>query len=165
MKPFDLGRLGIPGVAGIGLLLFCISFYVSTLLPAESALAKLRNEEARLATQVATGTVRKPDSSRPVLTLPRASTVPDLLDRLDAAGGGAGIMFDRLSYRMSEEDGMRRYQVTLPLRGEYPTIRAFLRTVMTLSEVVTLDDIELHRANAADPKIDVLASVSFYFAP
>lgn len=163
MKPIDLGRLGISGVAGAGLLLFCLSFYGSSVLPAESALARLRLDESRLAAQVGSG--RGGGASRAISTLPPVSAVPALLERIDAAGGKAGFAFDRLSYRMSEEDGVHRYQFSLPLHGSYPAIRSFLRTVMGLSEAASLDSIELRRVDALDPRIEVQAGLSFYFSP
>ena len=43
-----LERLGWPGIAGIGLMLFSLSFYVGELSPALQALVDLQNEQAQL---------------------------------------------------------------------------------------------------------------------
>ena len=41
-------RLGLPGILGLGLLLFCLSFYLGTIAPARTELRQLTSEETQL---------------------------------------------------------------------------------------------------------------------
>lgn len=162
MKPANLGRLGIQGLIGAGLALFCLSFYASSLLPARSALESLEKEEARLTQRLAGKSERQGTS---VSVLPSASSAPEVLEHLAQAAAETGFAFDHLTYRMTKDEGVHRYEVTLPLKGAYPEIREFLKRVLTVSPSATLDEIELRRATATDRQVDAQARISYYFAP
>lgn len=168
MKGMDLGRLGIPGLVGVGLLLFGISFYASTIAPADVTLEESRQTQVRLEQRATAAAIEKRDE-HPGITnvpvLPPAVEATKLIKALHEAAETAGFPIDHLSYRMSSTPGVQRYEISLPLKGPYSDIRHFLDTALTLSVPATLDDIELHRSSAVDPKVDVQAHLSYYFAP
>lgn len=163
MRTVALERLGIPGVTGAGLLLFCLAFYCGSLSPAESVLASLQRDELGLTRQLAG--IRGALGGSMDIALPSESTIPDLLKQLSEAAEQCGLGSLHFSYRMSTDEGVRRYEITMPMRGTYPNIRAYLGRAMTLTFPATLDAIELQRATAVDGQIDAQSRLSYYFAP
>ncbi|HEX5394146.1 MAG TPA: hypothetical protein VFW68_12735 [Rhodocyclaceae bacterium] len=166
MRAPDLGRLGIPGVAGLGLLLFCLSFYAGNVAPLDDDLAKQKTEEARL-TAALRDASRSPTSAttRPVEAIQPLGLqdAPALLLALSAAADNHSVSIERASYRITEQEGVRRLEVSLPVRGNYPSLRAYLRDVLSHPPVV-LEEVSLKRPSATDPLLDAQLRLSYPLA-
>lgn len=165
MKTPDLGRLGIPGVAGIGLLLFCMSLYFGSLAPAREQLATLKNEETQLLQSISVQSDAQPQD-RPVPDEPLLplTDAPELLKKISAAAEKYGITIARASYRQTDQDKQHRIEVSLPLRGSYPSLREYLRDVLALAPMSSLDELSLQRAQSSDPLVDANVRLSYSFA-
>lgn len=168
MKMPAQDRLGKPGVGAIGLLLFCLSYYVVSIAPARDELARLQGEQARLTVERATtgpgpaaATAAKP-ASHP---LPSFSTANDALKNLNAIAERHGVTVDRATYQLSDNNGLRRLRITLPLKGNYPSLRAWLNEVLEQPTTLTLDELTLQRRAASEALIEADAQLSYYFAP
>lgn len=169
MTPPDLGRLGIPGVVGLGLALFCASFYYGSVAPTQDKLAMLKLEQAQLLKRSAAPSDSGEGTklAKPVAItehLPSISTVPELLKKLNDSAAKHGVTSERASYQLSDQDAQRRIEVTLPLKGSYPALRAYLRDALMLAPVASLDEVSLQRPQASVPLIDATIRVSYYFA-
>ena len=160
-RPAILDRLGVPGVAGLGLLLFSAAFHLAATAPARAELDDLRAEIGRL-TAAAPGS--RPAAVVPVQQLPSFAQAPELLKQINALAEKNGVAVTRSSYQVKAEDSTRVYEVDLPLRVAYPTLRAYLRDVLSLAPTARLDDLNLHRAQATDPVVDAEVRLSFSFA-
>ena len=165
MKMPALDRLGKPGVAAIGLLLFCLSFYAGNIAPARTELATLQSEKARLAAAArpaARGSEPAATASRP---LPPFTTATDVLKELGALADRHGLTIDRATYVVSDKDGQRRLEINLPLKAGYLALREYLRDLLALPSAPSLDELNLQRQQAGEPLIEANVRISYYFAP
>ncbi|MDD5250692.1 MAG: type 4a pilus biogenesis protein PilO [Rhodocyclaceae bacterium] len=161
MKLGALDRLGLPGVVGAGLLLFCVAFYFGTIAPAQEELANLAAEKAQLAAAQAGAHHAR---AAPVQALPSFAQAPELLKQLNALAEKHGVVVTRSSYQVKSTDGTRRFEIDMPLKIAYPLLRAYLRDALALSPTASLDDLNLQRAQATDPAVDADVRLSFSFA-
>lgn len=162
MKHPDLGRLGIPGVAGAGLALFCLSFYLGTIADDRAELAALQEEEIRLAATVQSNIA--PGRTAAPTALPLLSSAPDLITRLKEAGTKLGLDIDPMSYALTTEAGWQRYDVSLPVKASYPVLRRYLQEALALSSAAAINSLHLTRGNSADPTVETTVQISYYFA-
>lgn len=162
MKSIDLGRLGFPGIVGLGLLLFCLSFYFGSVSPLDDEVDQRKNEEARLLATLRSGA--RP--ATPVVAAPQPLTLrdaPALLLNLSATADQHSVSIERAAYRISEQEGRRRLEVTLPLKGNYPSLRAYLRDVLS-KPPVTLEELSLKRPTATEALLDAQVRLSYPLA-
>ena len=165
----SLDRLGIPGVVGFGLLLFCLSFYLGNIAPTQGELAELKQERAQWLTAAAqTGGASRADSEkRSALgeSLPPLEAFPQILQELNSLAGKHGVTIDSASYTLVDGAGQRRMEVTLPFKTHYPSLRAYLRDIFLLKSAPSLEELTLKRQQASDPFIEATVRLSCYFAP
>jgi Tfp pilus assembly protein PilO len=157
-----IDRLGMPGVLGLGLLLFCLAFYFGNLLPLQRQLAEAETEQAQL---VAAARRDGPGSARAAAgqALPPFREAPELLKQLNALAVKHGVVVERSTYLLKDKEGPLRLEVGMPLTLGYPALRAYLRDVLALA-AVSLDELSLQRALASDTVLDVQLRLSFGFA-
>lgn len=165
MSSRHLQMLGIPGFAGIGLLLFCASFYFSAIVPAQTQLDSAKGEARKLAAflrapepGVRAAFVEADMSSTG--TKPASDSI-EIIRRLNAAAETAAVTIDRSSYTVSDKDGRRRIEVSLPTKGGYLPIRSYLREALTVGRSAQIDSLVLQRARATDPVLDADLKLSF----
>ena len=137
------------GGAAIALAAFGIGFYLSSVRPAQAALAQLRAEVAALRAE------RGDDAAPPVALrperqldefyrlLPAPAQTPEVLRRLYRNAHAAGLSMKRGDYRPRREAGseLLRYQIELPVRGSYPDVRRFLDRSLREESGLALDGI------------------------
>lgn len=155
-----LERLGIPGVAGLGLLLFCLSFYFGNLAPALAERQSLAEEAARLRQAAAS------QGGRPAATV--GMTLADtttLQVRLAEIASRHGLRLERTDSRLKEAGGASRLEIGQPLKGSYPALRAYLKEALALAPGATLDELALQRGQAAEPAVEAQLRISFALAP
>lgn len=160
-----LQMLGIPGFVGVGLLLFCASFYFSAVEPARTQLESAKGEARKLA-----AALRAPDPSvRETLIETEASSAGmkpasdpiEIIRRLNAAAENSAVTIDQSSYTISDKDGHRRIEVSIPTKGSYLPIRSYLREALTVGRSARIDSLVLQRARATDPVLDADLKLSF----
>lgn len=166
MKLPQLDRLGIPGVAALGLLLFCLSLYAGNIAPARNQLASLRSQVAQLASEAQppgpdTG---GPPDAKAGAPLPAFTTATEAQKELNRIAEQHGVTIDHASYQLNNKDGQLRLEISLPLKGGYSALRSFLLEVLALPAAPTLDEVLLQRSQATDPLIEANVRFSFYFA-
>ncbi|HEX6735811.1 MAG TPA: GspMb/PilO family protein [Azonexus sp.] len=156
-----LDRLGRPGIVGIGLLLFCASYYSGNLAPGQEELARLENQAQQLAATARPGTAPPPAGR----TLPAFGEATAALKALAAVAQQHGLAVDQASYRVSDKDGLRRLEVGLPVKAAYPALRAYLRDVLALPAAPVLDELSLQRVPSGEAQVEASLRLSFYFTP
>ena len=163
MTLLPLDRLGKPGIVALGLLLFCLTFYLGNIAPARSELANLKHEATRLAAAARPGG-QSEAAGRPA-RLPPFTTATEALKELSALAEQHGLNIERSTYLLSEQDGQRRLEVNLPLKAGYASLRGYLRDVLAQPAGPTLDELLLQRQKASDETIEASIRLSYYFAP
>jgi hypothetical protein len=156
-----LDALGPAGVAGIGVLVFCVPFYFSALAP---ALAELERRSASANARVpAQAGLDGDELERFYRRFPAVERLPDELDALYAHAKVANVQLLQGDYRLESSAGpLAAYHVTLPLRGSYPQVRQFVARVLKDMPTTSLDAVRFERRKAADPQLEAQVRLTIY---
>jgi Tfp pilus assembly protein PilO len=167
-----LARMGWPGVAGLSLLAFAAAFYASALAwrVEERSALKAQVEELRVRYSLAQARpdAVKPGKARQLRTFyqffPHYSSLPQWLVRINATAQTMGLSLDLAEYSMQQERGARlaRYQLTLPLKGNYAQIRGFVGAVLREVPASSLDDISFKRESIGSQLLDARVRLTLY---
>lgn len=163
---FYLGRLGWAGAVGAALIVGSLAYDAAVVRPREAALeAQLsRNEQARLAAEAlraaATAEADAGVAGQPALAPAAAAALRRLFD----AASGAGLELAQGEYRLTEvkEAQLRRYQVSLPVAGGYPEIRAFVARALNADPALALTAIQLRRERIESPDLEAQLNFTLY---
>ncbi|BBI99696.1 hypothetical protein FGKAn22_13890 [Ferrigenium kumadai] len=165
-----LNILGWPGVMALGMLVVLPAFYLSSIRPLQAHLDEIRHSVAR---QLKEDT-RKPDRSRHHGTeeqlaeyyrfFPPARSAPQWLEKLAALAESRGLRLDQGEYLAAPDKVGRlvRFQMTLPLKGEYTQIRKFLAALPGELPVVALEQVQFERQSIADPEVEARIRLVLY---
>lgn len=88
------------------------------------------------------------------------------LARIHAIALGLGLEIKRADYRLDSQPGRRldRYQMTLPVQGSYPTVRAFVSAVLRELPTVSLEQLQFQRKDLAEGQVDTQISFILHLA-
>lgn len=161
-----LNALGPAGVTGIGVLLFCLPFYFSALVPAQAEL-KRRTAAAQAARAPLPHAQRFDDGAadleRFYARFPPVERLPSELDALYAHAKVSRVELRQGEYRMeSRGAALTAYQVTLPVRGSYPQLRQFVGRVLKDMPTTSLDAVRFERKKAADAQLEAQVRLTIY---
>lgn len=165
MKAMSLERLGRPGVIGLGLILFSLSFYLGSIAPAEDELARLKQEEKQLLAAARAAGAGEAGRPLPREPLPALEAFPALLKELNVLAERRGVAIERASYALTDVEGQRRMEIELPLKAPYPSLRAYLHDVLALRSSPSLDELSLQRRQSSDPLVEANVRLSYRVGP
>lgn len=96
----------------------------------------------------------------------RDEALTDRLARVHTIARSLGIEIKRADYRLSSQPQRRldRYQMSVPIQASYPTLRAFVTTVLRELPTLSLEQIQLQRKDVADGAVEAQVSFTFYLA-
>jgi hypothetical protein len=137
-----LEALGAPGVIGIGVLVFCLPFYLASVAPAEREVAK-RSAAAAKTTRLAGQPVSAPDGAADLERFYRR--------------------FPTLDALQSELEAI--YRVTLPVRGSYAQVRQFVGHLLKDMPTASLDAVRFDRRKAGDAQLEAQVRLTIYLRP
>lgn len=162
--------LGSAGVIGIGVLVFCVPFYLSTVRPVEREVQAARAAAERLRTRStftpASGDSRAEELRRFYALFPRLDQLPGQLERIYGLARDAKLELLRAEYRLDRRgDGLVPYRITLPLRGSYPQVRDFIGATLKSVPNASIDALRFERKNAGDVQLDAQVRLTVYFRP
>jgi hypothetical protein len=166
-----LETLGTAGVLGLGLLLFCLPFYLTVVAPAEHELEAQRAAAARMKSRspdqpVAGKAAPAADLWRFQNLFPPVERLPDELETLYGLARSAKLELQQGEYRMEARGpGLAAYRVTLPIRGAYSQIREFVGAILAQAPTVSVDALRFERKRVGDPQIEAQVRVTMHFRP
>lgn len=153
-------ELGAVGLASIAFLAGAVLFFFFVLKPLQVRNGQLERQLALNARQSASdpALIRASTPAAKIaafyhfLTTERETT--DWLDRLYTAARAAGVELRSADYRM-QKTGTRieRYEIKLPVTGNYAQIRAFLESALAEIPVLSLDEVKFKRERASDAAV------------
>lgn len=163
---FHLRRLGWPGAFGVLLLAGTAAWQLAVVQPRAEALAAqwARNADAVRAAQAEQVAAAAAEAAgvrgQPTLAPAAAAS----LRRMFEAAEAAGVALPQGDYRLTEirDAHLRRYQLTLPVRGDYPAIRRFLATALNAEPALALAGLQLRRARIESDTVEGLLSFTLY---
>jgi len=165
-----LRQLGNAGVIGIGILVACAGFWGSALAPAEQELAAQRLAAERLRArspyQPVSTTGRAEELRRFYGLFPSAASLTDELERVHQLARRSGLELAQGEYRLERPQyGLWAYRVTLPVRGGYPQLRAFLASLLRDIPTASLEALKFERRKAAETEIDAQLRITLHLRP
>lgn len=165
-----LRRLGAAGVFGIGVLLFCVPFYLSAILPAERELDAQRAAAERLRARAPLQPVAADDRGEGLrrfhALFPEVASLPDEVERIYDLARIARLKLEQGEYRLERHgEGIVPYRVTLPIRGTYPQIREFVGAVLKELPIVSLDSLRFERKKTGETRLEAQIRLTVYFRP
>lgn len=167
----DLGWLG---VVGIGIFAMCLAFYFSALRPAEQRMRVLRDTVLQLGklggkqASIVEG-VAAPEEQLAIFygSFPPRSSVPGSLEKIYAAATLEGLTLEQADYKASHPSAGRltRYQLNLPIKGEYSRINKFLVRVLRDVPSASLEKVLFERKKIDDPTVDATVTLVLHLGP
>jgi hypothetical protein len=153
-----LRAVGAAGVVGIGVLLACATFYLSSVRPAERELQARRvaMEQARVRSPIQTVSApRTGDLRRFYMAFPAMDRLPDELERLYGLARAARLDLYQGEYRLEQRGaGLASYRITLPMRGSYPDIREFLSATLKQMPYAAIEALRFERKKVGDTQLE-----------
>jgi hypothetical protein len=173
LQPRQLStRLGIPGFVATGLLTVCGAFYVSVMMPMDARINEVQDTVRTLAERVEQASSGSRKGVLPVaeqLTefyrlFPKQGQLTDTVGKVFDAARVQGITLHRGEYRVAEEDvgRLRRFQMLLPVKGDYPAIRRFLARLAVDVPTLALEHIQFERKKIGDSQIEATIKLALY---
>ena len=160
--------LGAPGVIGIGVLVFCLPFYLASVAPAEREVAK-RSAAAAKTTRLAGQPVSAPDGAadleRFYRRFPTLDALQSELEAIYAHARASKLQLAQGEYRLEKGVGLAAYRVTLPVRGSYAQVRQFVGHVLKDMPTASLDAVRFDRRKAGDAQLEAQVRLTIYLRP
>ena len=156
-------ELGWLGIVAIGIFVMCVTFYFSALQPSEERLQMLRANVAQLenpgTTPAEIGDKKHIQEEQLAVfyrSFPKRSSVPTSLEKIYTAAASERLSLDQADYKVSRASAskMTRYQLTLPIKGQYSDIHKFLVRVLREVPNASLEKVLFERKKIGDPSVD-----------
>lgn len=164
--------LGWPGILGAGVLAISPAFYFSAIQPAQARLEAAQRSAISLRERIesaATALQGSPLTPAEQLAefyrvFPAENSSPQWLDRIAAAAQSRGLSLDYGEYKATRDKSGKlvRFQMLLPLKGDYPQIRQFLAALPAEAPVVALESVQFERQKVADPAVEARIKLVLY---
>lgn len=167
-----LRTLGKPGVLAIGILVVFPPFYFSAIAPAQERLDAARRSTLSLREQIlhasqSLGGIRHTPAEQLAefyRIFPQERNAPQWLKKLFALAEKNGLSLQEGEYKANRDKAGRlmRFQMVLPVKGEYPQIRRFLAALPVEIPVIALENVQFSRQNVADPVVEARIRLTLY---
>jgi len=163
---FYLGRLGRVGAAGALLVVGSLTYDATVVRPHKAALADQlhRNQQALRAIEAARVQAMTEGEAGMAGQPTLAPAAAAALRRLFEAADKAGLELPQGEYRLTEvrDAHLRRYQLSLPVAGGYPEIRAFVAQALNADPALALTAIQLRRERIESTDLDAMLNFTLY---
>jgi hypothetical protein len=163
---YYLGRLGKPGAVGAALVVASLAWDAAVVARSEAALERqlAKNEAARLAAEAQRAQSEAEAAvgidGQPALAPAAAAALRRLFDT--AAKNGLELAQGEYRLNVVREAGLQRYQLSLPVAGAYPQIRAFVAEALNADPALALAAIKLRRDRIEDTGLEGLVNFTLY---
>lgn len=156
--------LGWPGAVALGLMAIAVAAQMTVMPSMQARLDAIAERPLRAA-----GAAARDDS--PASRLERfyrhfreADPVPDQLAKMHRIAVSHGLTLRQGEYRLADEaDGrLRRYQITLPVAGPYPAVRAFLADTLDQLPTAALEHVAFERKRIGERGIEAQVRLTLY---
>lgn len=159
------GRLlGWPGACGAGGLAACLALYLLVVYPAQQRLDTARHDASSLHERLARADQALQDGTRPVdeqlaafyRIFPGERDATEWIGKIAAIAERDGLVLQQADYKAERgpTGKLVRFQMSLPLRAEYQTIRTFLSDLRAEIPIVSLEQVQFERQKVGDPIVD-----------
>lgn len=158
-------RLGPAGVCGAVSIAAAAWLYGVHVQQREAELAELNARAPAAVAQAAVAELTPAQRAAAFQALfPKADTLPDWLERIEAASAATGVVVERTDYRAASDApaGIARYQIALPVKGTYAQVRAFVAALLEAVPTLAVTDIDVKRDAIGSSTVDARLGVAVY---
>jgi hypothetical protein len=173
-------RLGAPGKIGLGLVVFSAVFFLAAVLPrqAESSALILKAETmaARVKPELVAhahegeGVQPKMSGSQALKVFyaffPNTDSTPFWISEVVQAAGKHGVEINGTEYRLDREKDVKlaRYEMVLPVRGQYPRVRGFVADALRAVPAMALADVAIKRESVGSELLEANLKFNLYLS-
>ena len=146
-------ELGGMGIAALAVLAAAGAFHLALLEPLEARNELLRQQAARQTAKAAPGEAAgAADKVAAVYEfLQKDEATTDWLAKLHGIGVATGVHLKSAHYRSEKTEGrIQRYEMVLPVSGNYSQIRDFMQRALVEVPVMSVDQLTLKRESRND---------------
>lgn len=164
--------LGWPGAVGALGLALCLALYGAAVVPVAQRLQAARADAGSLAERMAQARRALDQGSLPLdeqlnafyRIFPSEHDAPEWIGRIAAIARKDGLSLQQAEYRAERDPTGRltRLRMSVPLRGDYPTLRRFLSDLRTEIPIVSLEQVQFARQKVGDPLVDAQVSLVIF---
>ncbi len=164
--------LGRPGVLAIGVLVVYLPFYLSAIVPAQERLdvaqrgALSLHEQIQRASESLDGARSTPAEQLAEFyrIFPEERSSPKWLGKLAVLARKNGIALNEGEYKVMRDDRVRlmRFQMVLPVKGEYQKIRRFLAALPAEIPIIALENVQFSRQSVGDSGVAAQIKLTLY---
>jgi hypothetical protein len=160
-------EIGLPGVTAFVLLVVCAGAYVLVLRPLKTEILDIR-EQWGAVSSLKQGPA---PSGSPMdglngfyASVPGADTQFSLMERLHRAAAAQSLALDHGDYQLVAEAAtpLVRYEIELPVKGDYAQIRRFIAASMRDLPTLALKSVSFTRQKSDDPVLNAKISFVLY---
>jgi Tfp pilus assembly protein PilO len=167
-------NLGLPGMAGMAMLVLATACYLGMTLPQQSRLEQLTQEVAEAQAQ------QKSADQNPVVDthsstarlhafyefFPARQSAPQLLGTLYKAAHAESLSLSEGEYKYSvgKAGAMGMYQVELPVKGSYVQIRKFIVKVLNTMPSAALEEVNFKRESIGSGELEARIRFTIYMS-
>jgi hypothetical protein len=156
----------------IGLMTAGASFFASVVLPLNARIEQVRDSTRQLGDRLG----QEPGGTRrgalPLAVqlqefyrlFPHQSDLTATVGKVFAAASDTGLPLLQGEYRFSEEQGgrLQRFQIQIPVKAEYPRVRAFLARLAATVPTISLEQVQFDRQKVGDPQVEATIKLAIY---
>jgi hypothetical protein len=170
-----VGRLGVIGKIGTGLVVVAGIYFFSAVLPQESTLQQLKERAETLQIQAQskqtpgdTESGKKMSGDQALQAFydffPPIDSSPFWIRELVRIAKKQNVELSSSEYRLVNENDARlaRYEMILPVRGSYAQIRAFIADALETVPAMAISAIAIKREAVTSEKLEVRLEINLY---
>lgn len=156
--------LGTWGLVGLIISIGSVVFYMTNVVKSEQQLllAQYELDSTRKKDSVFLPPLKttKRDLSRDISKFygmfPDGASLPKWLNLIDSTATKQHLLLDRGDYKLTKtkQGQLSRYEIVLPLIGEYIQIRQFIAEVLQLLPALALSDMQIKRENSLSSTVE-----------
>ena len=168
-------KLGFFGLLGLAISLGCGLFYVSKIIPLNNQIlehnesiqqVKLNNIERKNLSKVinnAPQPITNDDITKFYARFPDGASLPKWLSLINESAVKQGLLLNRGDYKLtqikatqitSNPGQLSRYEIVLPVTGQYSQIRKFIAQVLYQMPALALSEMQIKRENTLRPTVE-----------
>ena len=167
-------KIGVLGIVALAIALGCCLFYAFNIVPLQQKMADDANKLPHTnQAQILSGKTEKsqltiePKQTTPeqikrfYAQFPAAETLPNCLRLIDNIALKQRLTLNRGDYKLtqikslqSNQATLARYEIVLPVTGQYVQIRQFIAQVLHELPALALIDLQLKRESAQSPSVE-----------
>ena len=168
-------KLGLFGLLGLAITLGCGLFYASKIIPINDQIleynesiqqAKLNNAEQKnlsIPLNNVPQQITNDDITKFYARFPDGASLPKWLSLISESAVKQGLLLNRGDYKLTQIKStpikstlgqLSRYEIVLPVTGQYSQIRQFIAQVLYQMPALALSEMQIKRENTLSPTVE-----------